>query len=191
MKLYDERMKDVNKADQARREAPQEGWQGPMRYLMIKPMRIAARPRARRRRWRCPRSPIRRRAAPTTRTAAGEKKQGKFHIEYINGKPVTVIDTVVVGVRQGPAAERRLRAHREEHRLRVGEPEAGLHAAHPRDREEGAVLMATPTPTAAAAATGHGGAAPAHPAHRRPARRQDRRGAADPRAHARSRSASR
>jgi hypothetical protein len=27
--------------------------------------------------------------------AEGEKKQGKFHIEYINGKPVTVIDTVV------------------------------------------------------------------------------------------------
>ena len=27
--------------------------------------------------------------------AAGEKKQGKFHIEYVNGKPVTVIDTVV------------------------------------------------------------------------------------------------
>src|SRR5215217_7540677 len=26
---------------------------------------------------------------------AGEKKQGKFHIEYVNGKPVTVIDTVV------------------------------------------------------------------------------------------------
>jgi hypothetical protein len=25
----------------------------------------------------------------------GEKKQGKFHIEYINGKPVTVIDTMV------------------------------------------------------------------------------------------------
>ncbi len=25
----------------------------------------------------------------------GEKTQGKFHIEYINGKPVTVIDTVV------------------------------------------------------------------------------------------------
>jgi len=25
----------------------------------------------------------------------GEKKQGKFHIEYINGKPVTVIDTFV------------------------------------------------------------------------------------------------
>jgi hypothetical protein len=24
-----------------------------------------------------------------------EAKQGKFHIEYINGKPVTVIDTVV------------------------------------------------------------------------------------------------
>jgi hypothetical protein len=24
-----------------------------------------------------------------------EQKQGKFHIEYINGKPVTVIDTVV------------------------------------------------------------------------------------------------
>jgi hypothetical protein len=27
--------------------------------------------------------------------ADGEKKQGKFHIEYINGKPVTVIDTMV------------------------------------------------------------------------------------------------
>ena len=27
--------------------------------------------------------------------AAGEKKQGKFHIEYVNGKPVTVIDTLV------------------------------------------------------------------------------------------------
>jgi hypothetical protein len=25
----------------------------------------------------------------------GEKKQGKFHIEYSGGKPVTVIDTVV------------------------------------------------------------------------------------------------
>jgi hypothetical protein len=28
-------------------------------------------------------------------TGGSEKKQGKFHIEYINGKPVTVIDTVV------------------------------------------------------------------------------------------------
>jgi hypothetical protein len=28
-------------------------------------------------------------------TVGGEKKQGKFHIEYVNGKPVTVIDTVV------------------------------------------------------------------------------------------------
>ncbi len=27
--------------------------------------------------------------------ASSEKKQGKFHIEYINGKPVTVIDTIV------------------------------------------------------------------------------------------------
>ena len=27
--------------------------------------------------------------------AQTDKKQGKFHIEYINGKPVTVIDTVV------------------------------------------------------------------------------------------------
>src|SRR6266581_4802341 len=26
---------------------------------------------------------------------AADKKQGKFHIEYVNGKPVTVIDTVV------------------------------------------------------------------------------------------------
>jgi hypothetical protein len=25
----------------------------------------------------------------------GDKKQGKFHIEMVNGKPVTVIDTVV------------------------------------------------------------------------------------------------
>jgi len=29
-------------------------------------------------------------AADTT-----EKKAGKFHIEYVNGKPITVIDTVV------------------------------------------------------------------------------------------------
>ncbi|HEY1817363.1 MAG TPA: hypothetical protein VGG74_33715 [Kofleriaceae bacterium] len=28
-------------------------------------------------------------------TGAGEKQQGKFHIEYVNGKPITVIDTVV------------------------------------------------------------------------------------------------
>jgi hypothetical protein len=27
--------------------------------------------------------------------AQSDKKQGKFHIEYIDGKPVTVIDTVV------------------------------------------------------------------------------------------------
>ena len=27
--------------------------------------------------------------------SSGEKKQGKFHIEMINGKPVTVIDTLV------------------------------------------------------------------------------------------------
>jgi len=32
---------------------------------------------------------------PADSAAEGEKKQGKFHIEYINGKPVTVIDTVV------------------------------------------------------------------------------------------------
>jgi hypothetical protein len=32
---------------------------------------------------------------PDDEAAEGEKKQGKFHIEYINGKPVTVIDTVV------------------------------------------------------------------------------------------------
>lgn len=32
---------------------------------------------------------------PDESEEAGEKKQGKFHIEYINGKPVTVIDTVV------------------------------------------------------------------------------------------------
>jgi hypothetical protein len=28
-------------------------------------------------------------------SSEGERKQGKFHIEYVNGKPVTVIDTVV------------------------------------------------------------------------------------------------
>ena len=28
-------------------------------------------------------------------SSESEKKQGKFHIEYVNGKPVTVIDTVV------------------------------------------------------------------------------------------------
>ena len=41
--------------------------------------------------------------APTVRAegcasddeGSGEKKQGKFHIEYVNGKPVTVIDTIV------------------------------------------------------------------------------------------------
>ncbi len=32
---------------------------------------------------------------PDDAAAEGEKKQGKFHIEIINGKPVTVIDTLV------------------------------------------------------------------------------------------------
>lgn len=32
---------------------------------------------------------------PDDTEGSGEKKQGKFHIEYVNGKPVTVIDTVV------------------------------------------------------------------------------------------------
>ena len=32
---------------------------------------------------------------PDETTEQGDKKQGKFHIEYINGKPVTVIDTIV------------------------------------------------------------------------------------------------
>jgi hypothetical protein len=43
-------------------------------------------------------SPARRAYAegcPDDSAEQGEKKQGKFHIEYINGKPVTVIDTVV------------------------------------------------------------------------------------------------
>ncbi len=26
---------------------------------------------------------------------SGEKKQGKFHIEYVGGRPITVIDTIV------------------------------------------------------------------------------------------------
>ena len=38
---------------------------------------------------------VRARAEGCPDEAEGEKKQGKFHIEYINGKPVTVIDTVV------------------------------------------------------------------------------------------------
>ena len=32
---------------------------------------------------------------PDETSEQGDKKQGKFHIEYVNGKPVTVIDTVV------------------------------------------------------------------------------------------------
>lgn len=32
---------------------------------------------------------------PDDSAEQGEKKQGKFHIEYVNGKAVTVIDTVV------------------------------------------------------------------------------------------------
>jgi hypothetical protein len=32
---------------------------------------------------------------PDETTEQGDKKQGKFHIEYVNGKPVTVIDTIV------------------------------------------------------------------------------------------------
>jgi hypothetical protein len=32
---------------------------------------------------------------PDDSSDQAEKKQGKFHIEYINGRPVTVIDTVV------------------------------------------------------------------------------------------------
>src|SRR5512146_1216162 len=32
---------------------------------------------------------------PDDTSDQGDKKQGKFHVEYINGKPVTVIDTLV------------------------------------------------------------------------------------------------
>jgi hypothetical protein len=39
--------------------------------------------------------PARAEGCPDDASDQGEKKQGKFHIEYINGKPVTVIDTVV------------------------------------------------------------------------------------------------
>jgi hypothetical protein len=38
---------------------------------------------------------VRARAEGCPDDSDAEKKQGKFHIEYINGKPVTVIDTVV------------------------------------------------------------------------------------------------
>ena len=39
--------------------------------------------------------PARAEGCPDDSAEQGEKKQGKFHIEYVNGKPVTVIDTVV------------------------------------------------------------------------------------------------
>ena len=39
--------------------------------------------------------PARAEGCPDDSADQGEKKQGKFHIEYINGKPVTVIDTIV------------------------------------------------------------------------------------------------
>src|SRR5579859_5325100 len=39
--------------------------------------------------------PVRAEGCPDDSAEQGEKKQGKFHIEYVNGKPVTVIDTVV------------------------------------------------------------------------------------------------
>jgi hypothetical protein len=42
-----------------------------------------------------PARPARAEGCPEDSAEQGEKKQGKFHIEYINGKPVTVIDTVV------------------------------------------------------------------------------------------------
>lgn len=32
---------------------------------------------------------------PDDTSESGERQQGKFHIEYVNGKPVTVIDTIV------------------------------------------------------------------------------------------------
>jgi hypothetical protein len=39
--------------------------------------------------------PARAEGCPDDSAEQGEKKQGKFHIEYVNGKPVTVIDTIV------------------------------------------------------------------------------------------------
>lgn len=39
--------------------------------------------------------PARAEGCPEDSATEGEKKQGKFHIEYVNGKPVTVIDTIV------------------------------------------------------------------------------------------------
>jgi hypothetical protein len=39
--------------------------------------------------------PARAEGCPDDSSEQGEKKQGKFHIEYVNGKPVTVIDTIV------------------------------------------------------------------------------------------------
>ena len=99
--------------------------------------------------------------------------------------PCTVIDTVVSVCGKVPRPSVVYVLHGEEHRLRVGEPQAGLHAAHHRDRQEGAVLMAAQRPNqAGGTAIGGGGSVP-HPPHRRAARRQDRRGAADPRAHER------
>jgi len=43
--------------------------------------------------WAAPRA--RAEGCPDDDSEQGDKKQGKFHIEYVNGKPVTVIDTVV------------------------------------------------------------------------------------------------
>jgi hypothetical protein len=39
--------------------------------------------------------PARAEGCPDDSAEQGEKKQGKFHIEYVNGKAITVIDTVV------------------------------------------------------------------------------------------------
>lgn len=44
--------------------------------------------------WSATARPARAEGCPDDSTE-GEKKQGKFHIEYVNGKPVTVIDTIV------------------------------------------------------------------------------------------------
>jgi hypothetical protein len=41
------------------------------------------------------RAPLARAEGCPDDTESGEKQPGKFHIEYVNGKPVTVIDTVV------------------------------------------------------------------------------------------------
>ena len=151
MKLYDDAHEGRRQGHQARAEEAEEGrqerrWRMSRRYSMIRAMRtlLALGLLARR--------PPRRVYADARRLRRGrraEREEAGQVPHRVHQRQAGHRDRHGRrGVRQGPAPERRLRAHGEEHRLRMGEPEAGLHAAHPRDREESAVLMASATRTA-------------------------------------------